>query len=541
MANHWKDRIKKGIGEDGSSTDEEATLMDKDLGEPLAAEGEEFPSIAEDRAKGLPYKLIVLIVALAVLAAVIVKGPGGSVLQPRLESVELVGKDKALFARPGETVEIDYGEPLTFGKVQFKGMFKLLPLRDIAVDVEGVGAEDDLRLEDLTGELRPEDQIDYTIQVRRGGNIIDQFSLRLLMTDEDWLKRGEALAEPERRLVCYQNALQVNQDKVKALRKLAVAYGEAKNFRKQLGTYQRLVTADEGDASKYHYHIGLIWKNSKEYEKARFHLTEAAKLDPNNYLVHQQLKKVAEKRSDWKSVVTQLKTMVKLRPGKTDLQIELAKAYQKTGNAKEAIRYYETAAKKKPKDVNLLLNLALLYEKDKKYSEAITYYQKASKIDSSNATLFNNMGVLLDKADKPKEAAKAYRTAAKLQTKDPVIILNLADAYMRGKQWQEATTTYKKVVAIKPKDPEAHERLLQLYKKTGDHSRAVSEYEQLIRLRPKDASLHVGLGATYEALKQHDNAMKHYEEALKLSPENKEARERLIKLSIAEIRMKKER
>jgi hypothetical protein len=35
--------------------------------------------------------------------------------------------------------------------------------------------------------------------------------------------------------------------------------------------------------------------------------------------------------------------------------------------------------------------------------------------------------------------------------------------------------------------------------------------------------------------------MKHYEEALKLSPENKEARERLIKLSIAEIRMKKER
>ncbi len=493
-------------------------------------------------------------------------------LQAALDRVEVVSGAQTLTIQDGETVEINFRDGLSIKKIICRGWYRLFPPDDIQAEITGVGKLPDPYQENIIPLLKPEKATSGDLMLSRGNTRIGRVRFTLRLDARDWISRAEVVEDRELKNLCYKNAiaispsseearsglaktyeqnkqadraiaeyeevLKINPDNKEALTALVSLYSQKNRRAKLIETYQTLAKLDTKKADNYYYKAATVAEKSNLPAEALALYKKSIAANSANLDARQKLIKIYEKQNQWNLVATQTQELVKLDPNNSNLYLYLSEAYLKTNQLDQAVAAVEKAAKLNPKDAPIQLQCALLYEKAKKEDRAIQAYKKLVAITPKNATAFNNLGLLQEKTGDRKSAVANYEKAVSLDPDNTVFLLNLADAYEKEKQRDKAIQVYEKVAQVDKKNAGAWEALAVLYQKGGRNADVIKAYKELSQIEPKKILWHQKLASLYENAGNYTEAKKEYERILKLNPKDKEAKQKVLDLSIKRIQRK---
>ena len=156
------------------------------------------------------------------------------------------------------------------------------------------------------------------------------------------------------------------------------------------------------DSPLAHFGLGLVWKESAEYDLAIEHLQKALKTDPGSKLIKRQLGETYQLNEQGTEAVGVLETAAK-RDDREDRDLfALAKSYQDQENYAKAIPLYEKLAATQPVKNEVFYNLGMCYG-------------KAGKL----ALAHQNLGIFYRRMGDEEKAGFHFRKATDLASGDP--------------------------------------------------------------------------------------------------------------------------
>lgn len=141
-------------------------------------------------------------------------------------------------------------------------------------------------------------------------------------------------------------------------------------------------------------HLGYIFAESGEYNKAELYYQKALKLAPGNKNIYHGLGVVYESKGQWQMAEDSFKKGLALAPRSSSLRYNLAYLYHQRGDIAGAERHYKLAILSRPENLEAQLNLGMLYHRQGKLDKARRQYLRTLAIDGSNPEALFNLGIL---------------------------------------------------------------------------------------------------------------------------------------------------
>ena len=198
-----------------------------------------------------------------------------------------------------------------------------------------------------------------------------------------------------------------------------------------------------------HRHLGKLYLQIEDYDKAVEHLARAVKADSknNDSAADYGFAQLGARRYDHSAEI--FKSLIKVQSDNPKARFGLGCALQSKGDVKNAEKEFRTALRIKPDSVEILQKLALLLAGDKdKTSEASELYRKSRKLGGSpEPELEKLLGGKLSSANN--EAVSFLQQSA-------------ADAE-KSKDWGSAVWYYSQLVDLSPDNPDILNKVCMLH------------------------------------------------------------------------------
>ena len=198
-----------------------------------------------------------------------------------------------------------------------------------------------------------------------------------------------------------------------------------------------------------HRHLGKLYLQIEDYDKAVEHLGRAVKADSKNTdsAADYGFALLGAKRYD--SAAETFKNLIKVQPDSTKAKFGLGCALQSKGDVKNAEKEFRAALRIKPDSVEILQKLALLLAVDKdKTGEASELYRKSRKLGGSPEPE-------LEKLLSSKLASANNEAVSFLQQ-------SAADAE-KSKDWGSAAWYYSQLADLSPDNSEVANKVGMLH------------------------------------------------------------------------------
>lgn len=347
----------------------------------------------------------------------------------------------------------------------------------------------------------------------RSGEMDVEAALQVALECGDSLRR---MGEHERAQTALFSAKALAPNDPSVLSKLAEASFFAEQYEDAADLYGELLEK-AGDKLTPHergqalLRLGESHRDMAEYDMARDELLEAQKLLPGDTNVLEALRRVHEKREDWKSVAAIITARLDSSKGEERVELLIALGdvqQQRLDDRQAAAKSYVEAMELLPEDRNLLSKLMGVYSESKDWAPLIEVILKIAALVENKA-----------------QQAKYYLTAASIFTHE------LSDD-------AEATRYYNQALAADATLERAFDGLVRVLGKTEDWGGVAEAYEaQLARLQDAQgnaearAKRYDELGELYrDRLGQPEKAAEAFEAAHELDPERRERLETLAEL-----------
>lgn len=489
-----------------------------------------------------------------------------------LDYVEFATGEQTIKVNDSETFAVAYKEGLSIRHIVCKGWYKLFPPDGIQTEITEIGKLPNYYQENIVPLLTPEKTLSYQMIFWKNDVRIGTVNFTLKMDAGDWMARAEAVKDVEVKNICFQNAVSANpasedarlglaktfEDKkqtknaiseyeeilknnprnAEVLTALIPLYAQTKKTGKLIETFKTLAAVDRSKADQYYFRAASAAEKSNLTAEAIDLYKKSLAVNRAHSEARQRLIKLYEKENQWNLVAENTQELVKQEPKNANLYLYLSDAYLKTNRLDQAISAAEKAAKLNPKDAAAQLQCALLYEKAKQDDKAIEAYQKLVSLKPKHAVAYNNLGLLEEKRGNRKSALEYYEKAVALDPENRIFLINLADAYEKDKQLDKAVDAYKKIVKTDADNKSVWEALAVLNLKLGRENNAIIAYRELCRIEPKNALWHKRLATLLEKQGNLAEAKKEYKAVLKINPKDKEAKQKLLDISIKTLEKK---
>ncbi len=489
-----------------------------------------------------------------------------------LDQVEFATGDQIITVKEGEIFAIAFKDGISIRRIVCKGWYKLFPPDDIQTEISEIGKLPNYYQENIIPLLKPEKTTSYQMIFWKGDTRIGTMSFTLKMDAGDWMARAEAVKDIEIKNICFKNAVSANpesedarlglaksfEDKkqtknaiseyeeilkknpqsVEVLAALVPLYAQTRKTGKLIETYKLLASVDRGKADEYYFKAATAAEKRSLTAEAIDLYKKSLAANGSNTEARQKLIKLYEKENQWNLVAENTKELLKQDPRNANLHLYLSDAYLRTNRLNQAIGAAEKAAKLNPKDSAAQLQCALLYEKVKQDDKAIEAYQKLVSLKPKHSAAYNNLGMLQEKKGNRKAAIENYEKAVSLDPDNKIFLINLADAYEKQKEWEKAVEAYEKVVKAEKDNKSAWEALAVLNVKIDRENNAIRAYRELSRIEPKNVLWHKRLASLFEKQGNLAEAKKEYKAVLKINPKDKEAKQKLLDISIRNLEKK---
>jgi tetratricopeptide (TPR) repeat protein len=167
------------------------------------------------------------------------------------------------------------------------------------------------------------------------------------------------------------------------------------------------------------YHLGH-WRNSRvlfEY---------ALKVDPKNFLAHNNLAFVALEQGDWDRALHHGRAALRIRRNFPEAHYQVGLALDAQQKPAEALVHFQEAVRLDPKWALPRFALARVLARRGQVDEAIAEYGAGLRILPTDAEAHSELAVLLGRQRKTADALFHYREALRLRPDSPEVLNNLA-------------------------------------------------------------------------------------------------------------------
>ena len=268
-----------------------------------------------------------------------------------------------------------------------------------------------------------------------------------------------------------------------------------------LKTYEELAGEDSKDATAW-LRISAIYRQKKDFAKARDAIAKAKNVDPNNLDVKYAEVNLLEAEGKPAEALSELKDLVTATERRN---------YSTGERANRAV---------------LLERLGLMYRGQEKYQEAVDTFRKIGELDPD---MIGRAGAqIADTWRLAKQFPKALQeanTATEKAPNDRVLRAVRASILAELGKTDEAAAELKKLLDGK-NDRETYISLAQVYdkaKKFDEMEKAISEADKLSTDKEDKESIAFMRGAMYEKMKRYDAAEAEFRKVLDLNPKNSSA------------------
>ena len=215
-------------------------------------------------------------------------------------------------------------------------------------------------------------------------------------------------------------------------------------------------------------HLGNLYRDEGEKEKARSYYEQALLKDPQYYEAKVRLALLC--RED--KTLSELESLSRQNPQEPLAFYHLAELFRRRKDFQKAESYADKALQLAPQnaDINLLLGEICLQSGKKEQARQFFFHTLELAPDNIPA-LVNCAGFLTE--TNPEEAEKLYLRAIELDNKNFDTYLNYAVLLQKQKRLPEALETYRSAILINPESAEASNNLGLILKDTGDYTEAL--------------------------------------------------------------------
>jgi tetratricopeptide (TPR) repeat protein len=340
------------------------------------------------------------------------------------------------------------------------------------------------------------------------GDVKKAIEMLRVVTERDPSPRTlEALAQAYDQTRDYKKAAEVLKkaielvpDNARFKRQLAQNLLLSEQYDEALKLYTEIAGEDPKDPQTQ-LRISEIYRQKREYDKARAALDKARELDSENLDVRYE---------DVNLLADQGKTDEAVKALKSMLADMVKKSYSESEKANR---------------VMLLERLSQLYRSQKKYDEAMDAFKQMSALDPENNAIKLSHASLLAEMGKVDEAVAEVR---KLHTgekpKDRELELAVAQLYDRGKRYPEmakALDAAEKLSDTKQEKEGIYFARGAMFERMKKYDAAEAEFRKVLEIEPDDAKTLNYLGYMFaEAGMKLEEAAKLVGRALEIDPQN---------------------
>ncbi|MCC5909329.1 MAG: tetratricopeptide repeat protein [Clostridiaceae bacterium] len=196
-----------------------------------------------------------------------------------------------------------------------------------------------------------------------------------------------------------------------------------------------------------HYYLGFIYKDIKQYTKAKLYWEKALLLEIEDNL-----------REQLKELIMELEDMVKYEQG-----------YQAilSGRPQEGLPHLEEIEKKYPKWWNLLFFMGLGYRQIGEYPKAVEYFTEVLEIKKDQLDTLVELALCHGGLKEHDKAIECFEKALEVGGENSEILCNIAMIYLEMGMIEKARTHLNKSLELNPED-----EITQECKKRLDHIEA---------------------------------------------------------------------
>jgi type IV pilus assembly protein PilF len=177
----------------------------------------------------------------------------------------------------------------------------------------------------------------------------------------------------------------------------------------------------------------------------------------------------------------------RLDPDNEKIYQEIALVFRSLGDYPLSLKYFRKALALNPQFPEANNNMGTVYLLMGDWPKAITCFRKAAA-DMKYETpqyAYNNMGLAYFKMGDSQKAIENYEHALRLSRSYSVVYLNLARLYEKKGDFIEAEAHYREAILYRPKDPAGHMGLAKLFIKLGKNNEAMESLIKIIKGDPR--------------------------------------------------------
>ncbi len=299
----------------------------------------------------------------------------------------------------------------------------------------------------------------------------------------------------------YGRALEMNRENTDLKRAYAQALFTAEQYDKALVVLEELVTEDANDLLA-NLRLSQIYREKKQFAKAREHAAKARQLDPNNLEIRYNEVALLEAEGKIQDAIALMRQMVDAIPASTN------------------------SISERSNRVILLERLGILHRMAEQTGEAVAAFREIVKLDPeasnrASAQIIDTLRVGRDFA----EAEKELGHAREKYPNDRLLKVIGANLYADLGRFSEAEATLKSLMGGE-QDRETLLSLAHVYEKARNYKemeRTVNAAEKLSRNDDEREAIYFMRGAMFEKMKRFDKAEAEFRRVLAMNPQSASA------------------
>lgn len=341
----------------------------------------------------------------------------------------------------------------------------------------------------------------------------------------------QELGDTESALNAYKTGISASPEDASLLYNLALAQYKQGKIPDAIDNFEKAISQDPSGRVTIlsHGHLGKIYFDRENWQRAEYHFREATRLQPDNAQNQYNLGLVALKLGKKEDAVSYFKRALIGGTNEPEVYLRLAEALESLKLPSLAIQALKKALEIRPADVDVLFALGDLYYKRGDLIPAEEIFRKIISVtpgDTYTETALINLGIILDEMERYSEAMDTLERVIQLNPKNYNAYYNLGLASLHSGQAARAIQAWKKASALESgKNFQARERIADYYSQNLYNGEAVSAYASILEDNPNAQKIRIKLASVYKKMGQASSAEKQLLHVLNNSESGSEMKE----------------
>jgi tetratricopeptide (TPR) repeat protein len=264
--------------------------------------------------------------------------------------------------------------------------------------------------------------------------------------------------------------------------------------------------------------IGLVCKESGQFDEAERWYRKALEIDPRYAIAYNGLGLLLKKRKRFDDALTNFSKAAELDPAEPLYPRNIGNMCQEREQLDEAERWYRKALQIDLRYATAHNDLGLLFKELKRFDDALTNFSKAAELDPAEPLYPRNIGDMGREREQLDDAESWYRKALQIDPRYATAYNSLGLLFKKRKRFDDALTNFSKAAELKPAEPLYPRNIGNMCQEREQFDEAERWYRKALEIDPRYATAHNDLGLLFKKLKRFDDALANFSKAAELDP-----------------------